>query len=183
MPIDPPSDSSEPPKETGPPADRARYSLIARYARKPVVWAAAGLVVIGGTGAILVTQESGGQAQPRPQAALCGLVSCADVRSAVAGARSGPGAGPTPSSPVPSPLATPSATPTPTVPPVASPAPEPVPSALPAPAPAPSNTGPPRPAPHRPRPHGGWPHGWPYGWQPWPGFPGGPHQHWPQWWR
>jgi hypothetical protein len=197
MPIGPSSDSAEPPEGTEPPADGRRYSWIARYSRNPMVWAAAGLVVVGGTGAILATQESGGQAQPGAQAALCGLVSCAAVPSADAssppGHRAGPGPAPAPPAPTP---ATPSATPRPAVAPPApkpasspkpasAPAPAPAPASSPAPAPAPTPSEPlpalpPQPAPHWPAQPRPWPHRWP---QPWPGHPGGRHSHWPRgWW-
>jgi hypothetical protein len=184
MPIGPSSDSAEPPEGTDAPADGRRYSWIARYGRNPMVWAAAGLVVVGGTGAILATQESGGQAQPGTQAALCGLVSCAAVPSADASSPPGHQAGPAPTPPPraqPTPAA-PSATPRPAVAPAVAPAPAPTSSPAPTPAPTPARPLPPlppHPAPHWPSQPRPWPHRWP---QPWPGYPGGRHSHWPRWW-
>jgi hypothetical protein len=179
MPIGPSGDSAGPPEETQPPPDGPRNSRLARYVRTPVVWAAAALVLIAGTGALLVTQEAGGQpAQPRAQAALCGLVSCADVRSAAASTRSARRAAPTrPPSPAPAATPTPTGTPAPAVSPQPAPDPEPAPAPVSGPAPAPPRGH----RPHRvpswsPPPRWPWPPYWP--WQQWPppwrdGYPGG----------
>jgi len=175
MPIGPSGDSAEPPVERDPPPGGRPFSWLARHGRNPLVWAAAALVVMGGTGAILVAQDAGGQAtaRPRAQGALCGLVSCADVRSAAASMRSGHRAAPTPTPTTPLTPATPA--PAPAVPPApaASPGPGTGPSAATAPghAPTPGRT-------HRPDPVPAWP-------PPWRGgYPGGwRHSHWSSWWR
>src|ERR1700735_5104283 len=104
MPIGPSGDSAEPPEGTqSPPSGGQRYSWLTKRGRNPAVWAAVGLVVIGGAGAILATHEPGGPGQPRTQAALCGLVSCANVPSAAASTPSAPAPPtPLPSTPLPS---------------------------------------------------------------------------------
>jgi hypothetical protein len=188
-----PSDGAESLDGTKPPPSGAqRHSWLTRPGRTPVVWAAAGLVVIGGAGAILATHESGGEGQPRTEAAQCGLLSCADVPSAAASTPSGPA----PVTPSPPPPATPAPAPTPKAAPVPAsarppgpatapaPAGAPAPGAAPAPAsnPAPTTTQPSpgqtRPAPHA---HGARPPHWP---APHWGFHShGRHARHSRWWR
>ena len=202
MPIGPSGDSAEPPEGTGQPGRAAPpgapesaafggrpYAWLTRRGRNPVVWAAAGLVVIGGAGAILATQEPGREAQPRAQAALCGLVSCADVPAAAA---TRPPA-PQPSTQVPSSPA-PAATHAPTPPPAPAPAPVRALDPTPAPAPTPVASPPPVPTPiptptrvPEPRPawppspaHDPWPPSWPSSAHH--GFHGhGRHSRWSPW--
>lgn len=191
-----PSDGAESPGGTKPPPSGAqRYSWLTGPGRTPVVWAAAGLVVIGGAGAILATHESGGEGQPRTQAAQCGLLSCADVPSAAASTPPGP-APVTPSpSPPPAAPATPAPAPTPKPTPVPAsarppgpttapaPAGAPAPGAAPAPASNPAPTTQPSPGQTRPAPHahGARPPHWP---APHWGFHShGRHARHSRWWR
>jgi hypothetical protein len=202
MPIGPSGDSAEPPEGTGRPGKAAPPGVpesapsggrppawLTRSGRSPVVWAAAGLVVIGGAGALLATQEPGGSAQPRTQAALCGLVSCADVPSAAATSPPAPQPStPVPSSPAPAgthaPTPPPAPAPVRALDPTPAPAPPPVASAppVPTPAPAPAPTWVPEPRPAWPPSpaHGQWPHSWPSWAQH--GFHGhGRHSRWSPW--
>jgi len=204
MPIGPSGDSAEPPEGVGQPGEAEppkvpeaapfggrSYSWLTKHGRNPAVWAAAGLVVIGGAGAIVATHDPRGEPQPRAQAALCGLVSCADVPSAAA-TRPPP---PQPSTPLPSSPAAPAAThaPTPAPTPMPAPvparavepasAPTPTPAAAPPPAPVPTRVPEPRPA-WPPSPvHGPWPPSWPSAGQH--GFQShGRHSRWSSgWWR
>jgi hypothetical protein len=181
VPIGPSGDSAEPPEEKDPPPSGRPFSWLATHGRNPLVWAAAALVVMGGTGAILVAQDAGGQAagRPRAQGALCGLVSCADVRSAAASMRSGHRAAPTPTPTTPPATATPA--PRPAASPVPAASPEPA-ATAPGHAPTPARTHRPGPAPAWPPPHGPWPPRWPPPWRG--GYPGGwRHSHWSSWWR
>jgi hypothetical protein len=188
--IEQPGEADSPDGAEPPPSGGRRYTWLTRHGRSPVMWAAAGLVVIGGAGAIMATHESGGEAQPRAQAALCGLVSCADVPSAASSRQPAP----EPSTPLPSlppdtarpvPAPTPAAPPTPALAKVPAPAPTPVRPAVPAtaPRPAPTPTRVPAPWPAWPTPpaHGPWP---PSG--PPPAQRGshglGRHNHWSSWW-
>lgn len=200
MPIGPSGDSAEPPEGIGqsaeaePPAvpesapfGGRSYAWLTKQRRSPVVWAAAGLVVIGGAGAILATHEPGGEPQPRAQAALCGLVSCADVPSAAATTPPAP----QPSTPLPSSPAVPAAKPASTPPPVSPPARalRPTPASTPTPVAAPPPAPRPAPTPTRvPEPRPAWPPSPVHG--PWPqpgqhGFHGpGRHSRWSPWgWR
>ena len=125
----------------------------------PVVWAAAGLVLVGGSAAIVAMHGSGGGS--RPQAAFCGLVECSVLRSEAAAA-SAPTGNPHPqpalSPEVPSrtaPAPTPPTGPAPTVPPPPAPAPGPTHRPGPLPVPTWTHPSPAWPWPSRRVPH--WP--------------------------
>jgi len=134
MPTGPSSSASEPPSATEPPLTGRRHSRLTRRAGYLAAWAAAGLIVIGGSSALVMIHKSAPAAHPRAQTAFCGLVACAVLRSDASLSRM-PTTAPS-SSPSPSPEAsTRSAV-----------------AAAPAPAPAPEPTPTPRPK-HRPRHH------------------------------
>lgn len=65
---------------------RSRHSSPPWYARHVAPWAAAGLIVIGGSSAFVMMHRSP-VAHPRAQAAVCGLVSCAVVSAAASTSR------------------------------------------------------------------------------------------------
>jgi hypothetical protein len=168
------SDSAGPPQESDPHfGGGRRHSWLAGTRWHPVTLVAAGLLLLGGSGAAVLLNEPGGRAQA--QTAYCGLVTCAVLRSTAASSRV-PGAlhpTPAPSSPLASSRApAPSAT---TIP-----APKPAPSSRaafvsnPTAAPAPRPTR--RPAP-KPGP-GPWRWPWPAWWPPSGSWgPGGGHGH------
>jgi len=167
MPTGSSNDSANPSPEPDPPsAGGRRPSWLARAGGSgvgwghPITWAAVGLVLLGGSGVVVLLHEPGGRAQA--QTAYCGLVTCAVLRSTAATSSVPAGAGhptPAPSSSAPSsppgssraPARTAATVPTPTA------ASSPTAQAGPNPAPAPA----PRPA-RKPAP------------SPWP---------WPVWWR
>ena len=167
------SGSAEPPQATEPSLSGRQYSWLARCGRNPVAWAAAGLVVVGGTGAVLMVHEPGGQISAQG-AAYCGLVKCAILRSDATptgqpgkhrrpeptpSAQASAQAAPAPS-PAPARAVKPAAAPPPTSVPQPTPQPQPSPVPSPAPAPKPSPTWTPPPRSHWPLPHG-----WPAPWQ------------------
>ena len=125
MPEWPWSDSAEPPPGAEPAVTGRKNSRPGPRGRYPVVWAAAGLVLIGGSAAIVAMHESG--ARPRSQPVFCGLVECSVLRSEAAAAGAPAASAP---QPFPSPVA-----PSRTVP---APTPQPAPPARPAPSPAPA---------------------------------------------
>jgi hypothetical protein len=172
MPTGPSSDLASPPSEPDPPlAGSRRHSWLPRERGtgggwgRPIAWAIAGLVLLGGAGVAVLLHEPGGRGQP--QTAYCGLVTCAVLRSTAA--TSGVPAGAAHPTPAPSsPLASSRApAPTPTAVPAA---PSPAAAAGSAPAAASAPTPAPEPAPSR------WP--WPTWWPPsgWRG-PGQGHGH------
>jgi hypothetical protein len=76
---------------TGPSSDAAnpsRHSWLAREGGRgggwghPMMWATAGLVLLGGSGAVVLLHEPGGR--PQAQTTYCGLVTCAVLRSTAA---------------------------------------------------------------------------------------------------
>jgi len=170
MPTGSSNDSANPPPEPGPPS-RGSW----RHVWHPVTWATAALVLLGGSGVVVLLHEPGGRA--RAQTAYCGLVTCAVLRSTAA-ASSLPGGAAHPISPLAS-----SRAPAPTA--TTSPTPKPAPSpraaaAVPTPRPAPTPSPAPNPAPSRWPwpvwwPHSGWGHGHGYpaghfgGFRNWPG--------------
>jgi hypothetical protein len=180
----PSNDPAEPPPGAQPGSGGRRYSRSIPRGRYPAVWMAAGLVLLGGSAAIVVMHESGGR--PSAQAAFCGLVECSVLRSAAAAAGEPPGS-PHPQ-PFPSSLLTPAVpAPTPTPAPDRPPRPKPTtpgsgpaPGQAPAPAvtptpavspepartPQPARTPGPVPTWTPPGPHGPWPSPWPL--PPWP---------------
>jgi hypothetical protein len=149
MPTGSSKDETGPPGTTEPPPSRSGgNSWLAQRVRYPAAWAAAGLIVFGGTGAYLAFHPKGGR-QPKPTA-FCGLVACTVLRADAAAA------GHPRSAPVPTPSALASKTPavTPAPKPTAAPAPmpAPVPTTAPTAAPSPTFTPPPRsPPPRRPQ--------------------------------
>jgi hypothetical protein len=148
-----PSGAGEPPRPTES-LHRRRHSRPPWYARHIAPWAAAGLIVIGGSSAFVIMHKSP-VAHPPAQAAICGLVTCAVASAAVSASR-----GPTvPSTPTGSPRPNASSR----APAAAVPEPTPSPTPSPAPSPAPSPRSkhhrPPRP---RPTPTPTEP------WSPWP---------------
>src|SRR5215469_18697801 len=175
------SGADEPSSSTESPPSGRPHSRLPRRARYMVPWAA-GLIVVGGSGAFLAFHNPPDAERPRAQTALCGLLSCAALRSAASASRA-PADAPS-SSPTPSPTS-----PTRAVTAVA-PGPEPTPSPAPRPGPRPT------PAPE-PTPTGPWP--WPdptRTWPPpsWPPDPSSPppdpdwppghrrhHDHWSPW--
>ena len=156
----PSSDSTEPPQEADPPSgDSRRHSWLAGHGWQPVTWAAVGLVLLGGSGVVVLLHEPGGRAQA--QTAYCGLVTCAVLRSAAA-TSSVPAGAPHPAPAPSSPLASSRApAPTATTIPTPSPAPSPRVAAGSTPTPAPS----PRPTPTPAPTFGPAPSRWP--WPPW----------------
>jgi len=166
MPTGSSNDSASPSPEPDPPsAGGRRHSWLARAAGRgggwghPITWAAAGLVLLGGSGVAVLLHEPGGRAQV--QTAYCGLVTCAVLRSTAA--TSGVPAGAAHPTPAPSsPLAS-SRAPARTAATIPAPAAASSPRAQAGPNPAPAAA--PRPAP-RPAPPG-WP--WPV-WWPRPGW-------------
>jgi len=153
-------------RRTGSPFSERGHSWLTAHARYPIVWAATGLLALGGLGAFLFTQEP--SARPRAQTAYCGLVSCEALRSVMASA-SARSPGPSPSAALVKPAVT--RVPAPAAPLAATPAPGsvagPVPTPMPAPVPTPTSTGTrqPRPVPTWAPPSPRWP--WPLRW-PWP---------------
>ena len=132
-----PSGAGEPPRATESP-HRRRHSRPPWYARHVAPWAAAGLIIIGGSSAFVMMHRSP-TAHPRAQAAVCGLVTCAVASAAIAASR-GPGVPSTPNdspSPNASSRAPAAAAPEPT--------PSPAPSARPSPAPSPTPSATPSP--------------------------------------
>jgi hypothetical protein len=180
MPEWPRSDPAEPSPGAAAAFTGEKNSRTAPRGRYPVLWAAAGLVLIGGCAAAVAMHESGGQ--PRPQPVFCGLVECSVLHSEAAAA-SAPAGGPraqpflSPAAPAPTPVRTPEQAP---ATPAPSPAPVPAPTVTPTAAPAPGPT-------HRPGPLPGptwtppvptwtppapaWP--WPSRWAPPPRWPAG----------
>jgi hypothetical protein len=198
------SDPAEPPPAAGTAYAGGKNTRPAPRGRYPVVWAAAGLVLIGGSAAVVAMHEAGGR--PRPQPVFCGLVECNVLRSEAAAASAptgNPRAQPFPSPvapsrtvPPPTPMRTPEAAP---ATPAPSPAPAPAPAVTPPPAPAPEPThwpGPlpvPLPVPTWTPPAPAWP--WPSRWAPPPRWPAagegwfhhspwreGQSNHQPHWW-
>src|SRR6266700_2322630 len=142
MPTGPSSGGTEPPHSTAPLPRVPRHSL--RRVLYPAAWAAAGLIVIAGSGAFFVSHRPG--ARPPGRTPFCGLVACAVLRSDAATSSLptvSPGPAPPPS---PSLAASPRA-------PAPAPRPAPGPSSAPpatVPDPAPPSPAPPRsPPPHR----------------------------------
>jgi hypothetical protein len=130
----PSSGASEPPSATEPPLSGRQFSRPPWRTRYLAPWAAAGLIVISGSGAFVILHKPVGQ--PRAPTAFCGLVTCAVLRSDAPASRA---AAP--------PLST---NPSPSTATSAAPAPEPTP--LPTPTPRPRPT--PEPTPNRtPSPH------------------------------
>jgi len=141
--------------------------------RYPALWAAAGLVLLGGSAGIVLLHDSGGR--PPTQTAFCGLVECSVLRSADSEPTGNPRPAPVPSSP----LAPSRAAPVPVSarrPAPTTPAPTPVPAPVPAPATSPAPAASPEPGrtpePVRtppppvltwtpPPPRGPWPSRWP----------------------
>jgi hypothetical protein len=165
------SGSAEPRQTTEPSLSGRQFSWLARCGRNPVAWAAAGLVVVGGTGAVLMVHEPGGQISAQ-SAAYCGLVKCAILRSDATptgqpdkrlrpeptpSAQAPAEAAPAPS-PAPGRAVQPVSAPQPTSVPQPTPQPSPVPPPAPAPKPSPTWTPP-------PRSHWPLPHAWPAPWQ------------------
>jgi len=178
MPTGPSTGADEPSRSTESPPSGQPYSRLTRRARYTAPWAAA-LIVVGSSGAFLAFHNPPAAAHPQAQTAptaptaLCGLLSCAVLRSDALS-----------SSPSPSPRAS-----TRTVTAVAPP-PGPTPSPAPRPRPTPTPT--PEPTPD-PTPTGPWPspdptHTWPPppSWPPPdPGWPPPDHHHddfWSPWW-
>jgi hypothetical protein len=166
MPTGSSDDSASPSPEANPPSGAGRrQSWLAREGGRgggwghPVTWAAAGLVLLGGSGVAVLLHEPGGRA--RAQTAYCGLVTCAVLRSTAATSSVPAGAAhptPAPSSPLAS-----SRAPAPTATTIPSPAAAPSPGTGPAPAarsaPKPARTFGPA------RSHWRWPLRWPQsGW-------------------
>lgn len=196
MPTGPSSGSAEPPQATEPSLSGRRFSRLTRHGRSPVAWAAAGLVLLGGAGAVVMANQSGGRIPG--QAVYCGLVKCAILRSEAATAGLPdklPRPEPAPSAAAAAPVATPAPAPAPA--PAARPAPKSRPAPAPAPAPQPTSTPEPEPTPvpdpapapaPRPVPSAAWtpphtrwpsPPGWPAPWRRSPGPVGGHrHRHW-----
>jgi hypothetical protein len=185
MPTGPSSGSAEPPQATERSLSGRRFSRLTRHGRNPVAWAAAGLVLLGGAGAVVMASESGG---PVPgQAVYCGLVKCAILRSEAATAGlpdklPRPEPAPTPAAaPVATRAAAPAAKPAPASRPASAPQPasRPEPTPVPDPAPAPAPRPVPSPAWNPPHPHWPSPPGWPAPWRHSPGPVGGQrHRHW-----
>jgi hypothetical protein len=141
MPTGSSSNSVNPPREPDPPfGDGRRHSWLASHGWYPVTWAAAALVLLGGSGAVFLLHEPGRQAQA--QTAYCGLVTCAVLRSAMANS-SVPAGDPHPTPASSSSLASPP-TPVPTATTIRIPSPTPSPRAAavstPTPAPSPRPT-------------------------------------------
>jgi hypothetical protein len=177
MPTGSPNDSASSPPEPDPPSGGSRrHSWLAREGGsrggwgQPITWATAALVLLGGSGIVVLLHEPGGR--PQAQSTYCGLVTCAVLRSAAtpsvpAGAahRTSPLA----SSPAPAPTATTTPTPKPAPSPAAESTPKPAPPPWPAPKPTPSRW------PWPPWwPHPGWGHGHGY-----PGAHSGGFRNWP----
>jgi hypothetical protein len=189
------SDPAEPPPGAATAFTGGKNSRPAPRGRYPVVWAAAGLVLIGGGAAVVAMHEAGGQ--PHPQPVFCGLVECSVLRSEAAAASTPTG---NPSGQlVPSPVAPSRTALTPAPAPTRTPEPTPpAPAPSPAPVPAPAITSLPEPT-HRPLPvptwtppAPTWP--WPSRWAPPPRWPAagegwshhspwweGRHYHQPRW--
>jgi hypothetical protein len=163
MPEWPWSDPAEPPLETETAFTGGRNSRPGPRGRYPVLWAAAGLVLIGGSGAAIAMHESGGLARTQP--VFCGLVECSVLRSEAAAASAPTGspgaqpvvspAAPSRAAPAPTPVRTPQQAP-------ATPAPSPAPP--PAPVSGPTHRPGPLPVPTWTAPAPGWP--WPSRWAP-----------------
>ena len=189
------SDPAEPPPGAETAFTGGKNSRPGPRGRYPVVWAAAGLVLIGGGAAVVAMHEAGGR--PRPQPVFCGLVECSVLRSEAAAASAptgNPGGQPVPSPAAPSrtaptPAPAPTRTPEP-APPASAPSPAPVPA--PAITPLPEPTHRPLPVPTWTPPAPAWP--WPSRWAPPPWWPGagegwshhspwreGRHHHQPRW--
>jgi hypothetical protein len=158
MPTGPSRDSANPPSEPDPPsAGSRRHSWLSREGGRgggwgqPITWAAAGLVLLGGSGIAVLLHEPGRRVQA--QATYCGLVTCAVLRSTAA------------TSSVPAGAAHP--TPAPSYPLASSRAPAPTATTTPAPSPraaagsTPASASTPRPTP-KPAPSR-WP--WPVWWR------------------
>jgi len=163
MPTGSSNDSANPPPEPDPPSGgRRQHSWLAREGGRgggwghPITWATAALVLLGGSGIVVLLHEPG---RTQEQTAYCGLVTCAVLRSTAA--TSGVPAGAAHRT---SPLASPRApAPTATTRPTPKPAPPPRTVAVSTPRPAPTPSPAPKPAPaHWPAPaHAPWPwHGW-----------------------
>ena len=138
MPTGPSSGSAQPPQATEPSLSGRRFSRLTRHGRNPVAWAAAGLVLLGGAGAVVMANQSGGRIPG--QAVYCGLVKCAILRSEAATAGLPdklPRPEPAPSAAAAAPVATPAP----------APAAKPAPTSRPAPAPQPTSTPEPTPVP------------------------------------
>jgi hypothetical protein len=200
MPEWPWSDPAEPPPATETAFTGGKNSRPAPRGRYPVLWAAAGLVLIGGSAAAVAMHESGGR--PPTQPVFCGLVECSVLHSEAAAASAPTGspraqplaspAVPSRAAPAPTPMRTPQQAP---ATPAPSPAPVPAPTVTPPPAPGPGPThwpGP-RPVPTWTPPAPAWP--WPSRWAPPPRWPAGgegwfhhspwgegQHHHQPHWW-
>jgi hypothetical protein len=184
MPTGPSSGSAQPPQATEPSLSGRRFSRLTRHGRNPVAWAAAGLVLLGGAGAVVMANQSGGRIPG--QAVYCGLVKCAILRSEAATAGLPdklPRPEPAPSAAAAAPVATPAPAPAAKPAPTSRPAPAPQPTSTPEPTPVPDPA--PAPAP-RPVPSAAWtpphthwpsPPGWPAPWRRSPGPVGG-HRHW-----
>jgi hypothetical protein len=177
MPEWPWSDPAEPPPGTGTAFTRGRNSRPGPRGRYPVLWAAAGLVLIGGCAAAVAMHESGGRARTQPL--FCGLVECSVLHAeAAASAPTGSPraqpvaspAAPSRAAPVPTPMRTPQQAP---ATPAPSPAPVPAPAVTPPPAsvPGPTQRPGPLPVPTWTAPAPGWP--WPSRWAPPPRWPAG----------
>jgi hypothetical protein len=89
MPTGSSDDSANPSPEPGPPSGGGRrHSWLTREGGRgggwghPVAWATVGLVLLGGSGVVVLLHEPGGRAQA--QTAYCGLVTCAVLRSTAA---------------------------------------------------------------------------------------------------
>src|SRR5215470_10143514 len=87
MPTGPSGGADEPSRSTESPPSGQPYSQLTRRARYMAPWAAA-LIVIGSSGAFLAfhnppaaAHNPPAAAQPRARTALCGLLSCAVLRS------------------------------------------------------------------------------------------------------
>jgi hypothetical protein len=143
---------------TGSSNDSARHSWLARGGvrggGRAITWATAALMLLGGSGIVVLLHEPGGRAQA--QTAYCGLVTCAVLRSTAA-TSSVPAAVAHPTSPLASPRAP---APTATTIPTPKPAPSPRAAAESTPRPAPPARPADKPAPSR----WPWPRWWPHSW-------------------
>jgi hypothetical protein len=170
------SDSAGPPGGGEPSSPSGRTnSRPATRGRYPALWAAVGLVLLGGSAGIVLLHDSG--TQPPAQTAFCGLVECSVLRSAASSQPPGnPSPEPSPSSPlarsraapVPAPTLAPRSAPTTPVPapgatPVPAAAASPTPAGSPEPGrtPQPVRTPDPVPTWTPPAPNGPWASRWP----------------------
>lgn len=102
MPTGSSDDSANQSPEPDPPSGGGRRpSWLASHGWHPITWATVGLVLLGGSGVVVLLHQPGGRAQA--QTAYCGLVTCAVLRSTAATSSVPAGAAhptPAPSSPL-----------------------------------------------------------------------------------